>query len=152
MVGLVDIAPAIECVEVQGTPVSVHGISAKGLAGLLGRYPELRMLMTGQEVGTDQLLAMGGDAVAAIIAAGCGYPADEKAESVAAKLALDAQADLLAVILRLTLPEWVGPFVEKLTALGGILHADNVQPDTVPASKSRKTELRLALGREKLMA
>jgi hypothetical protein len=44
------------------------------------------MLMTGREVEADQLLAMGGDAVAAIIAAGCGYPADDKAESVAAKL------------------------------------------------------------------
>ena len=142
MVGLVDIAPAVECAEVQGTPVSVHGISAKGLAGLLGRYPELRMLMTGKEVGTDQLLAMGGDAVAAIIAAGCGYPGDDKAESVAAKLSLDAQADLLAVILRLTLPKGVGPFVEKLTALGGLLHADDVQSDTVPASKSRKPSTR----------
>ena len=53
MVGLVDIAPAVECVDVQGTPVSVHGVSAKGLAGLLARYPELRMLMTGKEVVTD---------------------------------------------------------------------------------------------------
>jgi hypothetical protein len=31
------------------------------------------MLMTGKEVGSDEFLAMGGDAVAAIIAAGCGY-------------------------------------------------------------------------------
>jgi hypothetical protein len=62
MVGLVDIAPDVECVEVQGTPVSAHGISAKGLAGLLGRYPELRMLMTGREVEADQLLALHADA------------------------------------------------------------------------------------------
>ena len=96
MVGLVDIAPAVECVDVQGTPVSVHAVSAKGLAGLLRRYSELMMLMTGKEVGADQLLAMGGDAVAAIIAAGCGYPADDKAESVAARLSLDAQADLFS--------------------------------------------------------
>ena len=100
------------------------------------------MLMTGKEVGADQLLAMGGDAVAAIIAAGCGYPADDKAESVAARLSLDAQADLLAVILRLTLPKGVGPFVEKLTALGGILHTDDAQSGTEPASKSRKPSTR----------
>jgi hypothetical protein len=85
---------------------------------------------------------MGGDAVAAIIAAGCGYPADDKAESVAAKLSLDAQADLLTVILRLTLPKGVGPFVEKLTALGGILHADAAQSGTEPASKSRRPSTR----------
>ena len=70
----------------QGTSVAVHGISAKGVAHLLGRFPELRMLMTGQDVEADQLMAMGGDAVAAIIAAGCGYPGDEKAEAVAGKL------------------------------------------------------------------
>ena len=140
MVGLVDIAPSIETVEIQGTPVAVHGISAKGVAHLLGRFPELRMLMIGQEVEAAQLMAMGGDAVAAIIAAGCGYPGDEKAEAVAAKLAIDAQADLLAIIVRRTLPAGLGPFVEKLTALGGIL--DAVPSATAQASKSLKPSIR----------
>ncbi len=76
MVGLIDIAPATEIVQAQGKPVTVNGVSAKGLAHLLARFPELRRLMTGQEVQADQLLALGGDAVAAIIAAGCGYPGD----------------------------------------------------------------------------
>ena len=140
MVGLIDIAPKIETIDVQGTSVAVHGISAKGVAHLLGRFPELRMLMTGQEVETVQLMAMGGDAVAAIISAGCGYPGDEKAEAVAGKLSLDTQADLLASILRLTLPKGIGPFVEKLTALGGILDAAPSAP--VPVSKSPKPSTR----------
>ena len=140
MVGLIDIAPSVETVDVQGAPVAVHGISAKGIAHLLGRFPELRMLMTGQQVETEQLMTMGGDAVAAIIAAGCGYPGDEKAEAVAGKLSLDAQADLLAAILRLTLPRGVGPFVEKLTALGGIL--DAAPSDTALASRSPKPSTR----------
>ena len=59
MVGLIDIAPKIETVDVQGASVSVHGISAKGVAHLLGRFPELRMLMTRQDVETGQLMAMG---------------------------------------------------------------------------------------------
>jgi hypothetical protein len=121
MVGLIDIAPRTETVVVQGTPVPVHGISAKGLAYLLGRFPELRKLMTGQEVEIEQLMAMGGDAVAAIIAAGCGYPGDQHAEEVAAKLTIEAQIDLLSAVLRLTLPGGFGPFVEKLTALGGLI-------------------------------
>ena len=50
MVGLIDIAPSVETVDVQGTSVAVHGVSAKGVAHLLGRFPELRKLMTGQEV------------------------------------------------------------------------------------------------------
>jgi hypothetical protein len=100
------------------------------------------MLTTGKEVGTDELLDTGGDAVAAIIAAGCGYPGDDKAESVAANVSVDAQVDLLAAILRLTLPKGVGPFVEKLTALGGILHTDDAQSGTEPGSKSRTPSTR----------
>jgi hypothetical protein len=135
MVGLIEIAPSIETVDVQGAPVAVHGVSAKGVAHLLGRFPELRKLMTGQEVEAEQLMAIGGDAVAAIIAAGCGYPGDDQAEAVAGKLAIDAQTDLLAAILRLTLPQGVGPFVEKLTALGAIL-GDAAPSATAPASNS----------------
>ena len=58
--------------------------------------------------------------------------------------------DLLAAILRLTLPKGIGPFVEKLTALGGILEADPRSPPgagaapsaTAPASKLRKPSTR----------
>jgi hypothetical protein len=121
MVGLIDIAPSVETIDVQGTSVAVHGISAKGLAHLLSRFPELRKLMSGHEVEIEQLMAMGGEAVAAIIAAGCGYPGDPAAENVAARLTLEAQVDLLSGILRLTLPGGFGPFVEKLTALGGLI-------------------------------
>jgi len=136
MVGLVDIAPSAETVDAQGAPVSVHGVSASGLAYLLGRFPDLRKLMTGQDVETAQLMAIGGDAVAAIIAAGCGYPGDEKAEAVAGRLSLDAQADFLGAILRLTLPKGLGPFVAKLTALGANLDLDAAQSNTAPASTS----------------
>src|SRR6187401_1997153 len=100
MVGLVDLAPRAERVPIEGAEVTVHGISAKGLAYLLGRFPDLRRLMTGQDVGVDQLLASGGDAVGAIIAAGCGAPGEERAEAVAGNLPIDVQVDLLAAILR----------------------------------------------------
>jgi hypothetical protein len=140
MVGLIDIAPRAETVDVQDAPVTVHGISAKGVAHLLGRFPELRKLMTGETVETEELMAMGGDAVAAIIAAGCGYPGDEKAEAVAGTFAIDAQADLLSAVIRLTLPRGLGPFVEKLTTLGGIL--DAAPSATAPASNSPKPSTR----------
>ncbi len=142
MVGLIDIAPATETVVAQGKPVMVHGVSAKGLAHLLARFPDLRRLMTGQDVQADQLLSMGGDAVAAIIAAGCGYPADEAAEKIAGTLSLDVQADLLAAILRLTLPRGIGPFVEKLTALGSLLGVEDAPSATAPDTKSRKPSTR----------
>lgn len=124
MAGLLDIAPLTESVSVRGAKIEVCGVSAKGIALLLGRFPELRMLMTGKEVGIDRLMEMGGDAVSAIIAAGIGFPGDLDQEQAAGRLGVDAQADLLAAILRLTLPNGIGPFVEKLTTLGAVLGAD----------------------------
>ena len=121
MTGLLDIAPAVETVEVRGTSVDVYGVSAKGVAHLLGRFPELRALMSGVEVETDKLMAMAGDAIAPMIAAGCGEPGNKKAENAAAKLAVGDQADLLSAILELTFPKGIGPLVEKLTAMGGLV-------------------------------
>ena len=95
--------------------------------------------MTGQEVQTEQLMAMGGDAVAAVVAAGCGYPGDEQAESVGGSLGIDAQADLLAAILRLTLPAGFGPFVDKLTALGHVLDAAPSATEQASSSPSPST-------------
>lgn len=118
MPGLLDIAPAVETVEIRGTKVEVYGVSVKGIAYLLQRFPELRAMLSGREVNADRLIEIGGDAVAAIIAAGTGYLGNEQAEAVAGSLSLDEQADLLAAIVKLTMPGGVGPFVEKLSALG----------------------------------
>ncbi len=63
-------------------------------------------------------MTMGGEIVNAILAAGTGAPGDPDAEQAAGRLSIDEQADLMAAIARATLPNGVGPFVEKLTALG----------------------------------
>ena len=121
MVSLVDIAPAVERVTIRGQQIEVFGVSAAGVAMLLARFPDLRKLFAGRDVGADEIMGVGGDLVAAIIAAGTGDPGDEVAEEAAGRLGIDEQADLLAAILRVTLPKGVGPFVEKLLALGGAL-------------------------------
>lgn len=136
MPGLMDVIPAAAKVAVGDVTLEVRGVSAKGVAYLLGRFPELRALMAGREVPLPELMAMGGDAVAAIIAAGCGYPGDEAAEQRAGEFAVDAQADLLAAILKLTMPNGVAPFVEKLTALAGAVGDD--QSTKALAQKSGK--------------
>lgn len=139
MVGLLDIVPAEETVEAGGQSVRVIGISALGLGHLLGRFPELRMLMSGQEVSVDRLMEIGGEAVAAIIAAGCGYPGNPDAERVSVALPVGEQADLLGAIIRLTMPQGVGPFMEKLTALSGALDSGN---ERTQAFKVRPMKLR----------
>ncbi|RWQ12334.1 hypothetical protein [Mesorhizobium sp.] len=137
MAGLLDIAPLTEKVPVGGAKVEVFGVSAKGVAVLLARFPELRLLMTGRDVGPEKLMAMGGDVVEAIIAAGIGFPGDDAQEEAAGRLNVEAQADLLAATLRLTFPNGLGPFVEKLTALGAVMGGGAAVSAKAPATKSR---------------
>lgn len=137
MVGLLDIAPVAEKVTVRGRQLPVYGVSAKGLAYLIGRFPEIRQMMVGKSIDASRLLAIGGDAVEAIIAAGLGFPGDEDQERAAGTLALEEQADILSAILRLTLPNGIGPFAQQLAALGGILNGEGPSPKA-PASNSPK--------------
>lgn len=118
MVGLLDIAPLTKDVPVGENNITVGGVSAHGIASLLSKFPELRKMMSGGnvDVAVDDLVAIVPDAIAAIIAAGCGCPGDPKAEAIAASLSADAQADLLKAILELTMPKGARPFFDKLTA------------------------------------
>jgi hypothetical protein len=118
MVGLVDIAPLTSMVLIRGQDIIITGVSARGIALLLARFPELRAVMTGREVALDDLLKLGGDVIAAIIAAGTGAPGDVDAERAADNLTLEEQADLLGAIVELTMPRGLGPLVEKLSRLG----------------------------------
>ena len=118
MVGLVDIAPVTSTILVRGQDITITGVSARGIALLLARFPELRAVITGREVAMDDLLKLGGDVIAAIIAAGTGSPGDDDAERAADNLTLEEQADLLASIVELTMPRGLGPLVERLSRLG----------------------------------
>lgn len=121
MVSLLDIAALPATVNIRGVEITVRGISAKGVAHLLAKFPEIRLLVTGQSVDMtpERLLEAVPDAVAAIIAAGAGDPddpANAAFESAAAGLAVVEQLDLLAKILELTLPGGVNPFIKRLAA------------------------------------
>ena len=133
MVGLVDIAPVTTAVTIRGQEVTVTGISARGIALLLVRFPQLRALMTGREVALDELLKLGGDVVAAIIAAGTGTPGDSQAEAAADNLTLEEQADLIAAIVELTMPRGLGPLVDRLSRLG-LLAGGGASAMQVPTS------------------
>ena len=134
MVGLVDIAPVTSMVSIRGQDITITGVSARGIASLLARFPELRALMTGREVGLDALLRLSGDVIAAIIAAGTAAPGDVDAEKAADNLTLEEQADLLGAIVELTMPRGLGPLVEKLSRLGFLAGggASAMQAATLP--------------------
>ncbi|KLK91424.1 hypothetical protein AA309_20225 [Microvirga vignae] len=138
MSGLLAIAPVNETVTVQGVKIHVYGVSLEGAADLLNRFPELRALFTGRDVPVADLAAKAPAAVAAIIAAGIGYPGDEEQEHAARRLPLEAQLDLLAPILKLTLPNGVSAFAEKLKALMGSVTVTDGSAASAPATNSRK--------------
>lgn len=107
-------------VDIDGTAVSVRGISAREIAVLAARYDEIRAVLSGGEVSlsTEALIDLGPDVVAAIIAAGTGgivrderghYALDDEAISVASTLGLGAQILLLDAILSETFPGADGP-------------------------------------------
>jgi len=136
MVGLLDIAPAVKFVTVRGSEVSVPGISAQGIVSLLSRFPELRRMFTGNEVKPEALMKAGGPMFHAVLAAGCGYVDDEKAEKFAADLDASTQLDLVTAIVEVTMPGGFGPFVEKLLRLKVVAGVpdDDGQPDASPAT------------------
>lgn len=136
MVGLLDIAPAVASVTVQGKKFPVHGVSIAGIVSLLTRFPELKQMMSGRGgVDASRLIAAGGSLAGAVIAAGLGYPGIEDQEEAATRLPIGDQVDLLEAIIKVTLPNGVAPFVEKLTALGVLVAGPSA---TAPATKSRK--------------
>ncbi len=116
MVSLLDIAPVVDTAEVNGEQVTITGISVEGIASLLRRYPILYDVLS-KGISVENLMTAGPDVVAAIIAAGNGNPGNERVEQVAKLLNLQAQIDLLAAILRRTMPKGIGPFLESLNRL-----------------------------------
>lgn len=116
MAGLVDIAPVTGSVSIRGTDVDLAGVTAEGLAVLLGRFPELRALFAERDLKLEvaDVLKLGSNIVAAILAAGTGAPGDAKAEAAARKLPLGDQAKLLHAIWTVSFAEGAGPLVELL--------------------------------------
>jgi len=119
MVSLTDIAAPTKAVEIQGQQVDVKGVSAIGIAVLLGRFPELRQLVSGRSVSIEpgELIRLVPEGVAAFIAAGVNAPGDRAMEEAAAALPLGDQVTLLEEIIKLTFPGGLGPFLDKLGAV-----------------------------------
>jgi hypothetical protein len=141
MVGLLDLRPRPVSVRINGGEIDVRGVSADGVAYLFGKFPELADKITNKTVAVGDLMTIGrGGAIAAIIAAGCGAVGDEEHESAAASLPLGDQAELLAAILKLTMPDGLVPFVERLAGLGIVQSGHTI--GKAPASNSPKPSKR----------
>ncbi|RWO35919.1 MAG: hypothetical protein EOS11_33305 [Mesorhizobium sp.] len=134
MPDLLSIAPLTETVPVRGAGAIICGVPVKAIARLLARFPDLRKMWATGKWDVDQLLGMSDEVIAALIAAGCSNIDEANADN----LALDEKAELLAAIVRVTMPRGPGPFMATLTALLGTVGGGAASP-TAPVSKSRKS-------------
>ncbi len=62
-----------------------------------------------------------GSALGSFIAAGCGYPGDVAQERAASLLSMEDQLNLVAAIIERTMPDGIGPFVDRISAAIGRL-------------------------------
>lgn len=137
MADLLDIAPstASEAVWIDGHRISVRGISVDAIASIIARFPELKVLVNGDDI-VPRLIQGCAAAVGSIIAAGCGHLADEAYEQHAAKLLPEHQMKFLKAIFGLTFPNGIGSFVEELTGLIGGGAGEGAKPIKLRSRKS----------------
>jgi hypothetical protein len=120
MPGLMDVVPARTVVYVNGAPVELRGISISNIVTLFGRFPELQQAILMQQSPTvEEIVAMAPRALSSMIAAGAGGLGDPAQEKRADELDASTQLAMLTAIIKLTMPDGIGPFVERLTALAG---------------------------------
>ncbi len=140
MVGLLDIAPPFRSVPVNGEDVRVTGVSAHGIAYLFQKFPQIRALLAQRaELTLEEFIELVPEAIAAIIACGCGCVGSPEAEAMAAKLGAETQMDFLQAIAEVTMPKGVGPFFERLVGMANSVGASSAKiPDMKlqPPSKS----------------
>jgi hypothetical protein len=131
MVSLIDIVPQTKDVETTAAGwVELRGLGLRHVADLLVRFPELRKLMVegAPAVDVDRLITDAPDAVAAIIAVAARQP--EAAAKIAEDWPVEDVMDCLIVVRDLTMPNGVGPFMERIARLVG---GSDGQSGKVPA-------------------
>jgi len=124
MADLLDIAPATssEAVTIgDGRSVDVRLLNANDVAGLLARFPNLLSVLVGGLLDVATMMASGGQAIAAVIAAGCGHLGDEKAEAFAGSFTIEDQAKLIDTIFRLSFPNGLSPVWQALDGIAATL-------------------------------
>ena len=124
---LADLAGAGRDVEIRGLRVTVTGVSARGLATLFKRFPDLVGAVTGAGLSIASLTEMGPEVLAAVIAAGTGAPGDPAAEDVADRLGMSDQLALIEAIIGETFAGDPEGFMKRLENLAGAVGVQTSQ-------------------------
>ena len=134
--GLLDVLPQSESVEINGKKVPVWGLSGHAIGHLLVRFPDLTKLFdpsVDKDIKVNALKTTAPAAIAPICAAACGNLGDEEAEKIADRIGADVQLKILSITRRLTFKEGAGPFGEQLLLLMG---------ETAPGDPGRESSMR----------
>jgi hypothetical protein len=144
MTSLIDVVPATTDVPIQGGKLSlkVSGLSLEAIASLIEAFPLVSDLfagkLNGESFSPKALVAAVPGLLSASIAAASGHPGEPEWIKAAANLAADDQAALFEAILKLTMPEGVGPFVARVTRALGVVAGDEEESSKGPASNTPK--------------
>jgi len=120
MASLLDIGPLTEDVEIRGTKLTVQGLTAGHLFQLFAEFPEMRkLLQMGEGSPQEVMLQLAPDLIAKIIAIATGTPGNSEVEAKAKTMGASDQLAVIAAVQRLSFPDGLGPFVERVTQLMG---------------------------------
>jgi hypothetical protein len=139
---LTDIGPLYEDVPFGDKHIRVYGVSAKGIFSVFQRFPEIMKWFNGGvgvTIDLKNLVNQVPDALAAIIAAGCGEPGEAKAEKIAEMLPAETQLDIIEAIGRLTFRSGFGPFATRIAQFVTAAQSANFgrAPDTKSPQASK---------------
>ena len=120
MAGLLEITPSIRKVKTARLgEVDVPGLSVGGIAFLIKRHPELLDLIQGdglESADMNVLIDLGESVLNCFLAAGLGYPGDEKAEKLCSTLPPDDIWEIGHAIIEESFPNGAQSFFNKVVA------------------------------------
>lgn len=125
-VSIMNIKRKFKDVPTEDGDVRVYAISTRGLTSLMSLVPTVRKLMGGSlklaDLSVETLVEIAPDFVVGLIVAGAdGDPDDKAYVEAAANLPIGVQADLLQGIVEVSMPKGVGPFMETISGVMGVL-------------------------------
>ena len=120
MNSLLDIGPLTEEVEIRGIKITVQGLTAGHLFQLFAEFPDMRkLLQVGEGSPQTIMLQLAPDLIAKIIAIATGMAGNAEVEAKAKTMGASDQLAVIAAVQRLSFPDGIGPFVERVTQLMG---------------------------------
>lgn len=145
MATFADLAPAIERIDIRGTTWELRGLPFKRCVELISQFPAILDAFEGS-ADLGKLLAQVPKAGATLVAASLGRMGDgELVASFDDNLVVGEQVELVAAVLRASLPKGNRPFVDLLEMFGVHLQGSETLPRQTSSASLNGTGSRIAM-------